>query len=256
VEESLKKLDFLVDVDIFMTDSARIADVVLPACTSLERSELKIYAQRHVIWTEPAVKPQWESRSDAEIIFELAKRMTPEDSLMAQGYEACVDWILKPSGKMEFTSTILKETGHDALPIYKEPRLSPRSTPEIAKAFPLIFTTGSRLPMFQHSRAFRLEWTRSLRPDPMVDMNPVDAKERNIVQEDWVSLSTPRNFIRVKANLTERVPPGVVSMYHAYPEANVNLLIEPDYQDPISGYAGFKSLLCQVKKLSDGEVRS
>jgi anaerobic selenocysteine-containing dehydrogenase len=60
----------------------------------------------------------------------------------------------------------------------------------------------------------------------------------------------------VKANLTERVPPGVVSMYHAYPEANVNLLIEPDYQDPISGYAGFKSLLCQVKKLSDGEVRS
>ncbi len=292
VEESLKKLDFLVDVDIFMTDSARIADVVLPACTSLERSELKIYAQRHVIWTEPAVKPQWESRSDAEIIFELAKRMTPEDSLMAQGYEACIDWILKPtgltveelkkypagytvknvdpprfqryrksgfatpSGKMEFTSTILKETGHDALPIYKEPRLSPRSTPEIAKAFPLIFTTGSRLPMFQHSRAFRLEWTRSLRPDPMVDMNPVDAKERNIVQEDWVSLSTPRNFIRVKANLTERVPPGVVSMYHAYPEANVNLLIEPDYQDPISGYAGFKSLLCQVKKLSDGEVRS
>ena len=76
---------------------------------------------------------------------------------------------------MEFTSTILKETGHDPLPVYNEPKLSPRSTPEIAKEFPLILTTGARLPMFVHSRTFRLGWTRSLRPDPMVDMNPKDA---------------------------------------------------------------------------------
>ena len=52
------------------------------------------------------------------------------------------------------------------------------------------------------------------------------------------------------------VPPGVVNMYHGYPEASVNLLIEPDYLDPISGYPGFKSLLCEVKKVSDAEARS
>jgi anaerobic selenocysteine-containing dehydrogenase len=290
--ESLQKLDFLVDVDIFMTDSARLADVVLPACTSFERSELKIYPQRHVIWTEPAIRPQWESRPDAAIIFDLAKRMVPEDTLMQTGYEASINWMLEPtkltidelkkypagytvknlppppfqkykehgfgtpSGKMEFTSTILKETGYDPLPRYNEPKLSPRSTPEIAKEYPLILTSGSRLPMFVHSRTFRLGWTNSLRPDPMVDMNPADARDRGISQEDWVSLYTSRNGIRVKANLTERVPPGVVSMYHAYPEANVNLLVEPDYLDPISGYPGFKSLLCEVKKLSDAEARS
>ena len=60
----------------------------------------------------------------------------------------------------------------------------------------------------------------------------------------------------MKANLTEIVPPGVVSMYHGYPEANVNLLIEPNYRDPISGYPGFKSLLCQVKRVADAEVTS
>jgi anaerobic selenocysteine-containing dehydrogenase len=292
MKASLEKLDFVVDVDIFMTDTAELADVVLPACTSFERSELKFYPQKHVIWTAPAIMPEGESRSDAEIIFDLAKRITPDDELMGQGYEACIDWILEPtgltieelkkypagytvkegqmppfrkyetsgfatpSGKMEFTSTILKETGYDPLPVYREPKLSPLSTPEIARDFPLILTTGSRLPMFIHSRAFRLDWTRSLRPDPMVDMNQVDGKDRGIAQEDWVSLSTPRGSIRVRANLTERVPPGVVSMYHGYLEANVNLLVEPDYLDPISGYPGFKSLLCQVKRLSDGEARS
>jgi anaerobic selenocysteine-containing dehydrogenase len=218
--------------------------------------------------------------------------MVPEDALMQKGHEACIDWILEPtkltveelkkrpagyavrdvkmppfrkyekqgfttpSKKMEFTSTILAETGHDPLPTYCEPKLSPRSTPEIAKQFPLILTTGARLPMFIHSRTFRLDWTRSLRPDPMVDMNPQDARDRSIAQEDWVNLSTPRGSMRVRANLTEMVPPGVVNMYHGYPEASVNLLIDPDYLDPISGYPGFKSLLCEVKKLIDAEVQS
>ncbi len=289
MEASLQKLDFLVDVDLFMTDSAKMADLVLPACTSFERSELKFYAQQYVIWTQPVIRPQWESRSDADIIFDLAKRIVPDDALMQKGYEACIDWILEPtkltveelkrhpagyavkdvkmpplrkyqqngfatpSRKMEFTSTILAECGQDALPTYREPKMSPRSTPETAKAFPLILTTGARLPMFVHSRTFRLGWTRSLRPDPMVDINPVDADARDISQEDRVNLSTPRGSIRVKANLTEMVPPGVVSMYHGYPEANINLLVEPDYLDPISGYPGFKSLLCEVKRVADAE---
>ncbi len=285
MEASLKKLDFLVEVDIFMTDTAKLADVVLPACTSFERSELKFYPQQYVIWTKPVIRPLWESRSDADIIFDLARRMVPDDVLMGKGYEACIDWMLEPtkltleelkkhpaghavknvkappfqkykkngfatpSGKMEFASTILAETGYDPLPVYTEPKLSPRSTPEVAKKFPLILTTGSRLPMFIHSRTFRLDWTRSLRPDPALDINPADAKERGIASGDWVSLATPRNSIKVRANLTEIVPPGVVSMYHDYPEASVNLLVEPDYRDPISGFPGFKSLLCEVKRV-------
>ena len=112
----------------------------------------------------------------------------------------------------------------------------------------MILTTGSRLPMFVHSRTFRMNWTKGLRPDPMADMNPLDAAARGIAAGDWVELSTPRNVIRVKANPTEIVAPGVVNMYHGYPDADVNLLIDPSYQDPISGFPGFKSLLCQIKK--------
>lgn len=81
-----------------------------------------------------------------------------------------------------------------------------------------------------------------------LDMNPSDASERDIEPEDWVWLETPRRRIRAKANLTERVHPGVVHMAHGLQEADVNLLIEPDYLDPISGFPGFKSLRCQVTK--------
>jgi anaerobic selenocysteine-containing dehydrogenase len=150
---------------------------------------------------------------------------------------------------MEFTSTILKETGLDPLPSFQEPRLSPISTPELRDPYPLILTTGARLPMFMHSKTFRLPWARRLRPDPMLDINPKDARDRNISQGDEVLLSTPRNSIRVKANITEVVPPGVINIFHGYSRPEVNRLIDPDYLDPISGFPGFKSLICQVEKV-------
>jgi anaerobic selenocysteine-containing dehydrogenase len=281
--ESLKKLDFLVDVDLFMTETSALADIVLPACSSFERSELKVWVENHVMWTQPVIAPLGQSRSDVEIIFDLARRIAPEDSLFQKGYEANIDWLLEPtgltvnelkkhregltlnvkmppfrkyekngfptpSGKMEFSSTVLKKAGLNPLPFYQEPRFSPHSTPQIAQEFPLVLTTGARLPMYQHSRTFRLAWTRGLRRDACVDINPQDAQARGIEAGDWVSLSTQRGSIKVRANLTQTVPPGVISVFHAWPEADVNLLIEPDYLDPISGFPGFKALLCEVRK--------
>ncbi|RJR53736.1 MAG: hypothetical protein C4576_01340 [Desulfobacteraceae bacterium] len=291
--DSLKKLDFIVHADIFMTETSSYADIVLPACTSFERSELKFYLEKHVVFTQPVIPPLWDSRSDADIIFDLARRIAPADELMHKGYEASIDRILEPagltvdelkrhpggmalpplqmppflkyrrngfptpSGKMELSSSLLREAGINPLPRYQEPRLSPNSTPEIAERFPLILTTGARLPMYQHSRTFRLGWTRGLRQDASADINPKDASDRGIRQEDWIRLSTPRNAVRVRANITEVVPPGVVNIYHAWPEADVNRMVEPDYLDPISGFPGFKSLLCEVRREEkDGEDNS
>jgi len=108
--------------------------------------------------------------------------------------------------------------------------------------------------MFMHSRMFRVPWTRKLRPDPMVDINPKDAGARGLAPDEWVMLATTRGSIRVRANVTELVPPGVVSIYHGVPSADANELIDPDYRDPISGYPGYKSLLCEVKRVQKEEV--
>lgn len=287
MKKSLEDLDFLVVVDLFMTDTARIADVILPACSSFERNQLIINPARYAMWNRPVIPPVGESRSDVDIIVELSKRLNPQDTLMAQGYEACLDWMFEPSnikmaqikeheggsflsdrtetpyekykesgfptpsGKMEFTSTVLEEAGLDPLPVYVEPARSPVKSPEVAKDYPLILTTGARLPMYIHSRTYRVPWIRRLHPDPTIDINPKDASTRKILPDEWVMLVTPKASIRVRANVTEVVPPGVASMYHGFPDADVNLLIDPDYRDPISGFAGFKSLLCDVKKVQE-----
>ena len=96
--ESLEKLDFFVNVDIFMTDTCKYADIVLPACTSVERSELRCYRMGYIIFTQPAIPPLYDSRSDVDIIYELAARLGLDDPLFKAGYEASVDWILEPSG--------------------------------------------------------------------------------------------------------------------------------------------------------------
>jgi anaerobic selenocysteine-containing dehydrogenase len=159
------------------------------------------------------------------------------------------------TGKMEFVSSLLEKysdrPGIAGLPEYNEPKMSPVSTPDLAKDFPLVLGTGSRLPMFVHSRMFRSSWTRSLRRDAMVDLSPADGARYGIAQGDSVELSTPTGAtIQVKANLTELVPAGVAQIYHDFPEADANSLLPGDYLDPISGFPGYKSLLCAVKKIA------
>ncbi len=104
--ESLCELDFIVDVDLFLTDSAKYADIVLPACSSVERSELRCWPAGYVMLSQPAIEPVGEARSDFDIICELSKRLGLGDELLESGFEACVDWILEPS---ELTVATLKK---------------------------------------------------------------------------------------------------------------------------------------------------
>jgi anaerobic selenocysteine-containing dehydrogenase len=289
--KALEKLDFFVNIDLFFTDACKYADIVLPACTSVERSEFKSYNNGYVIHTLPAIKPLYKSKSDIDIIFDLAKCLDIDDDLLKQGYEANIDWILEPSGltyqeliqspngmfapnikptkyekykkvgfntisgKMEFTSERLakysESHGYDSLPTYKPSESSKESTPEIAKDYPFIINTGARLPMFIHSRTFRLPWTKSLRPVPSADINQEDALELGIKQDDDIKLYTPKGEIFVKANISPMILKGVISMYHGYKDANVNLLIDAFYIDPISGFPGFKSFLGNMAKVGD-----
>ena len=287
--DSLNNLDFIVDVDPFMTDSALRADLVLPACTSLERSELRCHGMGYVQLSAPAIAPLYKSRADIDIIFDLAKRLCPDDPLFNLGYVGCLDWILAPSGmtvaelerhpggmfvknqlkteerkyqkgaatpsgKIEFKSKALEKYGEqpglESLPVYKPPKHSKDGAPDMAKEYPFILNTGSRLPMFIHSRVNRLSWLRSLRPThPAADINPDDARALGVKNGDTLRISTPSGAIEVKGNPTGAAMRGVVHMYHGWGEANVNQLFDGSYLDPISGFPGFKSALCKLEKI-------
>ena len=285
LKQSLLKLDLLVFTDFFMTDTCEFGDILLPAATHFERSELKHWDAHYLMLTQPVIQPLGESWSDVKIIMELAKHLGLAERFWNGDFDASVDEIMRPSGytseelrhhpsglrvdnhlpveyqkykqggfptpsgKIEISSSILREHGWDPLPTYAEPKDSPYSRPDLAKDYPLILNTGSRLPMFIHSEMYNVPWCRELRPEPLLDMNPTDAERRGIREGDSVSLRTSRNGIRLKAHLTETVLPGVIHIPHGMKEADVNLLIEPDYIDPISGFPGFKSLLCEVRKI-------
>jgi anaerobic selenocysteine-containing dehydrogenase len=93
-----------------------------------------------------------------------------------------------------------------------------------------------------------------LRPEPTADLHPDDASLLGVAQGDKIKIVTPAGAIEVAANLTGTGVPGVVHMYHGYVGADVNILFEPDYQDPISGFPGFKSLLCRVERVAEPAV--
>lgn len=288
VLDALKSLDFIVASDIFWTESCRIADVVFPACTSYERSEIKCFVNKFMYYTKPAIDPLYESRSDTDIIFGLARALKLDDPLLCSDYDTCARWMLEkqsgfadweafkasekpvpapnamvyhwgtclekgvrtPSGKIELASAVCARFGLDALPTYND-----SDGIGDKEDYPFILSTGCRNHNTIHSRLHSCSWPRSLRPDASVDINPADGEKLGIRQGDTVTLTTPNGKVTVKANLSLIANEGELLLYHGYAEANANELIHADHLDPYTGFPGYKQLRCRLDKV-ETEVQS
>ncbi len=153
-----------------------------------------------------------------------------------------------PTGKVEFVSEVLREAGFNGLPLWNEPVHSPVSTPEEFERYPLILNTGSRVPMYTHTKERNIPWLNQFMPEPIVRLNPVDAEERGLVDGDRARIFNDLGEIEMVVEVTNLVLPGCVDMFHGWVGANVNLLVSRDF-DPITGYPPFKEGLCQVEKI-------
>ena len=105
------KLEFFALSEIFLTDTAKLADIVLPACTSYERGEFRCYPGGLAYYSTPVVDRVGESKSDLEILSDLALLVDHDDDLLRKGHEAWVDYIIQDTG---YTVAELKK--HD-LPV-------------------------------------------------------------------------------------------------------------------------------------------
>ncbi len=279
LEKALKQLDFFVDADLFMTDTAKMADIVLPCASSLERSELKVYPGPAAWYMHPVIEPVGDVRSDTDIIIELAKRLEVEDELLRSGYDACMKYIFEgtgldvdrikaaegelvplngiktvqpgefvfktDSGKFELYSTVVeKYEGLCPLPEYSDG--SCEADPE---EYPLQLVAGGRLPSTMHSRLNDVPWLRSLRPQPMADIHPEDLEKLGIAAGDRIRIRTTEGEITAAANPSSSVKKGLVFMTNGYPEADVNSIVPHGHNDPYSGYPGFRNVRCRVEKL-------
>jgi len=285
--EALKKLDLFVCMDLFMTETAKLANIFLPACTFLERTELfRMYMGLPLATLRtPAIEPLGESWPDWKLWFELAKRLgygeyfpwnDVEEALahylepseitiqelkndsrgmfwgnqdVVKRYKFRQEGFPTPSGKVEIFSERLRKMGYDPLPTYHEPAESPVSQPEVAKEYPFIYTTGARIKEFTHSQHRNIPRLRKMHPDPLMDINPEDAKKLGIKEGDTVRVESPRGHAQFRAHVTDDILPQVIHMEAGWGgAANVNFLTDDENLDPISGYPPFRSGLCRVQK--------
>lgn len=277
----LKGLDFFVDCDLWLSDTAKYADIVLPVCTSYERDQLAYVGGDRKLWlSRAAVEPMGESRSDEDIVIALAQKMELGDELFDAGKEACWRYILEgtgislealrasdkplpippvetpkpleegfstPSGRFELWSELIAENcGLDPLPDFVPP-LAGQDT----EAYPLTLMAGVRSDRYAHafhSRTHTVASLRARRSEAAVDVHPDDAVKLDIKKGDRVRLETFFGSIEVAVDIDADLLPGCVNMYQGYSEADVNSLIPGDYLDPYSGFPGYKAIACRIVK--------
>jgi len=245
--QALKKLNFIVAADLFMTPTTQMADIVLPSASWLETDDV---ADIHFIWcilARQKVSTIGECRDDKQILIDLAHRMGMKDCFPWSNVQEYCDWILKdagitfeefkelgiiqgnmkyrkyeedgfatPSGKFEFYCSTLESMGCDPLPYYVEPPESPYSNPQLSKSYPLIITSGSRAMPFFHSEGRQIKSLRKLNPDPIIEINPSTAKNLGVEDGDWVWIENSRGKIKQRARLTEGIHPSVVHSQHGW----------------------------------------
>jgi len=161
------------------------------------------------------------------------------------------------TGRFELSSSLLKRYGYEPLPIYQEPSEGPLGSPEWAKHFPLVLTTGTRIQSAFRSQHLNIPGLLKLQERPNILIHPDDAEARGIQEGDRVWVSTRRGRCPFYAKVTTRIVKGVIEANmggggilqpQAWKEANVNILTDLENRDPISGFPVFKALLCQVEK--------
>jgi anaerobic selenocysteine-containing dehydrogenase len=239
---------FCVVHDVFLTDTADYADIVLPATTQLEHLDVhSSYGHLYALANNPAIAPLGEAKPNTEVFRLLAARMGFDEPCFAESDEsmaanafvashprmAGIDWeTLKtrgwqrlnvpapyapfalgnfptPSGKCEFYSESLRRQGLDPLPTYTPPRESAVSDPALARRFPLAMLSPPARNALNSSFG-ALPVFLETEKTPGLDIDAEDAAARGIGDGDKVRVYNDRGSFVVTARITDRTRPGVV----------------------------------------------
>ncbi len=298
--EALRSLDFLCVAAQTMTPTAAVADLVLPKTTTLEEEEIDIdQSAPCLIYTAPASRRVGEVRCDMEIAAGLMTRMRAQgaltadllpwadqgafnrflvgtsgvdvDALKRDGFLAfpyavgdfAAQVFKTPSGKVELASTVMAESGLDAMPDYVPP-LYKRSGDGAAADFPLVLQTGQREKTYHHSRFREQAWARKVSPEPTVCVHPLTAERLGVADGDWVAVETQAGAgpCRLRVEVTDRTTPGVVTTGIGWwrPEGagptfdalDINVNAALTYQgpmDPATGSVDTRYLPCRLRRL-------
>jgi formate dehydrogenase major subunit len=269
VEKSLEALDFLVVQDIFMSETARLADVVLPGVSFAEKDGTFTNTERKVKRVRKAIEPIGSSRQDWEIICDLSTRM---------GYSMRYDdpskifeevAQLTPSYSGIYYDRIEKDgihwpcpnRAHPGTPYLHKDRFSrglglfhaieylpPEELPD--KEYPYMLTTG-RIYVHYHTGTMtrRSPSLNKEVEEGFAEINPRQAKELGIIQGERIKVFSRRGQIEIKADLSERMERNTIFIPFHFVESAANRLTNPAF-DPIAKIPELKVCAVKIEKMN------
>ncbi len=264
VEAALKKLDLLVVQDIFLTETGKLADVVLPSACFAEKDGTFTNTERRVQRVRKAVGAPGEAKADWQIISDLATRMG-----YAMGYASAEEIMSEintvtpsyggityrriegeglqwpcPAADHPGTKYLHKDKFSRGLGLFSA--IEYRQSEEVPDAeYPFFLTTGRVLYHFHTATMTRRSKGLVERyPESLAEINPADAKRLGIKDGDFVTVTSRRGSLKVKASVVETPPEGTIFMNFHFSEAAVNLLTNPTL-DPVGKIPEYK--VCAVK---------
>jgi len=280
VRKCLQSLDFLVVQELFMTETARLADVVLPGVSFAEKDGTFTNTERRVQRIRKAIEPIGNARPDWQIICDLAKRVDARLGIDRTGARFGSWDYASPAEVMSEISALAPIYGgityeridqvglqwpcptidHPGTPILHVGKFSrglgrfhavewqpAAETPDAE--YPLVLTTG-RVLYHWHGGAMthRSAGLDEIYPEALVEINPQDAARLNIADGDMVKVASRRGEVTAKAEVTDRPDPGVVFMTFHFQEAAANLLTNPAL-DPVAKIPEFKVAAVRVEPI-------
>ena len=283
--EALIRLDLLVVSEIFMTPTAALADIVLPAATGFEFDDIGHYglAQGWISSRPKIVNPPGESWPDIKILNELGKTLGHAEHFW-EDYHQALDEVLAPAGmnydqfkergvlkgkegykkyeaigfktpskKVELFSRQLEDWGFDPLPAFSE-------FPGVSLEYPLL-ATSRKSPHFFHSAYRQIPLLRKKHPEPKMEIHPAAARILGLAEGDWARIITPTGQIEQTVHLSEGQDPRVVFLDYGwwFPEedmvslfdwdrSNLNILTAGEPFEPAMGTPNLRAFPCRIEK--------
>ena len=267
--EALKRLELLVVQDIFLTETAEYAHVVLPSASFAERDGTFTNTERRVQRVRKAVEPPGQARADWQILCDLATRMgkpmhydspaqvLEEIASLTPQYAGIACERLDRAG----IQWPCPDKGHPGTPylhrgkfsrglgrFHATPFKEPVEPPD--DEYPFVLSTGRVLYHFHTATMTReSKGLDELYPGGDIQINPDDAHRLGVGQGDFVEVASRRGSVRAKALVTDRVPRGMVFMPFHFREAPANVLTI-DALDPIAKIPELKVCAVRLTKTS------
>ena len=272
VEKGLKNLEFLVVQDMFLNETAALADVVFPVCSFAEKDGTFTNTERRVQLVQQAVPPVGESKPDWKIICELAEVMgTPfpytsaaqvmeEIASLVPSYGGIRHERLKngglqwpcldtnhPGTRYLYAESFPTASGKGKFcPVEYDPTLGENADDR----YPLVLSTGRLLEHYHTGTMSRRNiGLDAMKPEGEVEISPIDAKRFKMAHGEKVKLVTHHGAIEAKLKVTERSPEGTVFFPFHFAEANANKLTGSSF-DKMSKTPAYKRTAARLEKIA------